>query len=76
MSTLTSDDLADFVGRDKPSSQIFNIAVLPSVYFFGVSGGLVSKPSHLRTIQTAIDRLKPSYLIVFLEGYPWTIMRI
>ena len=73
MSTLCIGDshirrFGDFVGLDRPASQIFEIAGLPPVYFFGVSGGSVTRQNQLESFKAAIDYYKPTNLIVFLGG--------
>jgi hypothetical protein len=75
MSTLCIGDshirrFCDFVGLDRPASQIFEIAGLPPppVYFFGESGGSVTKQNYLESFKAAIDYYKPTNLIVFLGG--------
>lgn len=50
------------------SADVFKIADLPQVNFFGISGGAVTNPRHLRTILAVIDEHRPTCLIVHMGG--------
>lgn len=50
------------------SADVFKIADLPQVNFFGISGGAVTNPRHLQTILAVIDEHRPTCLIVHMGG--------
>lgn len=50
------------------SADVFKIADLPQVNFFGIGGGAVTNPRHLRTILAVIDEHRPTCLIVHMGG--------
>ena len=52
----------------RSSSSAYNIAGLCPVYYFGISGGLVSCDRHLELLSTAVRRHNPHHLIVSLGG--------
>ena len=46
--------LRTHIGTERPSSIVFNIAGLPKVSFYGISGGLVSNNKHFIIITAAV----------------------
>lgn len=73
MSTLFVGDshvnrLRTHVGTEHPSSIVFNIAGLPSVSFYGISGGLVSNNKHLSLITAAVRQRRPRHVIACIGG--------
>lgn len=56
-----------FIDR-QDAADIFKIEDLPQVNFFGISGGAVTNPRHLRTILAVIQDHRPSCLVVHMGG--------
>ena len=52
----------------RSSSTAYNIVELCLVYYFGISGGLVSCDRHLELLSTSERHHKPHHLIVFFLG--------
>lgn len=56
-----------FIDR-QDSADVFKIEDFPQVNFFGISGGAVTNPRHLRTILAVIQEHRPSCLVVHMGG--------
>ena len=73
MSTLYVGDshvnrLRTHVGTEHPILIVFNIAGLPSVSFYSISGGLVSNNKHLSLITAAVRQRRPRHVIACIGG--------
>ena len=50
----------DFIGHNQDSSDLFNVQNISHVDFFGVSGGTVTNPRHLKTVLVAVHQYQPT----------------